>query len=334
MNSHATNTGRVAALDHTKGVLVLCMVLYHALNYSTKYYLGFRYFAFLPPSFIVITGFLLASVYSAKHSLNDWRLHRRLIMRGVKLLLLFTALNVLIQLTVSRSAHGAMPGLNIWRTYWYEIYISGEGRAASFEVLLPIAYLLLIAPLLLLLNGAHRSILPVVTVCVLGLLAWLAEQGGYWFNAQLMSAGLIGLLLGRLSFRTLGLLSRVWFLFLFAYLGYFFLGRTYGQGFLLQLVGGVIGLGLIYSACLRLNFETVFERCLERLGRYSLIAYIGQIGVLQVLVRFTGRPEPFSADFFLVLFGTLLLTVLGVEFVDWARSRSAVVGSAYKAVFA
>jgi len=153
-------------------------------------------------------------------------------------------------------------------------------------------------------------------------------------DAQLMSAGLVGLLLGRLSFGALEKLARVWFLFLLAYAAYFVLGRMYGQGFLVQLVGGVIALGLIYSFCVRISPSTFLGARLERLGRYSLIAYIGQIGILQVLVRFMGRPEPFSPAFFLLLLGTLLLTILGVELVDWARSRSAAVGGVYKAVFA
>lgn len=334
MNGNASSPGRVAALDLTKGVLVLCMVIYHALNYTTEYYLAFRYFAFLPPSFIIITGFLLASVYPARHSLSDWRLHRRLVVRGAKLLLLFTALNVLIQVTLKRNVFGATPGLTIWWTYWFETYISGEGRTASFEVLLPIACLLLLAPLLLLLDRAHRMLLPIFTVFTLGLLAWLAHRGGDWFNAQLMSAGLVGLLLGRISFDTLGRFARVWFLFALAYGVYFVLGRIHGQDYLLQLAGGVIALGLIYSLSARIDLLTFWGQRLERLGRYSLIGYIGQIGILQVLIRLIERPEPFSPEFFLLLLGTLLLTAFGVELVDWARSRSLAVGGVYKAVFA
>ena len=58
-------SGRLAAIDLTKGVLVVCMVIYHSLNYSAHRELAFKYLAFLPPSFILITGFLLSHVYLA-----------------------------------------------------------------------------------------------------------------------------------------------------------------------------------------------------------------------------------------------------------------------------
>ena len=38
---------RIDALDMTKGVLVVAMVIYHSLNYSTDYTLGFKYLPFL-----------------------------------------------------------------------------------------------------------------------------------------------------------------------------------------------------------------------------------------------------------------------------------------------
>ena len=42
--------------------LVVCMVLYHSLDYSTELYLAFKYMSFLPPSFILITGFLMSRI--------------------------------------------------------------------------------------------------------------------------------------------------------------------------------------------------------------------------------------------------------------------------------
>lgn len=325
----------MVAIDYTKGVLVVCMVIYHSLNYSTRYELGFQYLAFLPPSFIVITGFLLSSVYPMKESVRNWRLHRRLVSRGVKLLVLFTALNVLIQLTVaSNVVLGATPGLSVWWSYWFETYVSGEGRTASFEVLLPIAYLLLLAPFLLFLDRCHPLLLPIISVCIVGALAWPAYASDFLFNAQLMSAGLVGMLLGRVPFSTLDRLPRFGIALGFCYGVYFAIGRLNGQSYLVQLAGAVLALALIYSACARLRPESLRGKCLERLGRYSLIAYIGQIGILQLVVRSVGRPAPFSPLFFVILLGTLILTVICVELVDWARRRSITVGGIYKFVFA
>src|SRR5690349_11729639 len=53
--------GRNPALDFTKGVLVLLMVLYHWINYFvTREGDLYRYLRFITPSFIFITGFLIA----------------------------------------------------------------------------------------------------------------------------------------------------------------------------------------------------------------------------------------------------------------------------------
>src|SRR5213596_2263625 len=81
---------RIDALDMTKGVLVVAMVVYHSFNYSTDYTLGFKYLPFLPPSFILITGFLISRLYFEPKPASDPGVHGRLLLRGFRLLLLFT----------------------------------------------------------------------------------------------------------------------------------------------------------------------------------------------------------------------------------------------------
>src|SRR5258708_7126061 len=95
--SQATLQGAMAkgtrndALDITKGILVVIMVLYHWINYFvTLNWDVYRYLRFITPSFILITGFVLSNVYLRKYLATDLRLHRRLLGRGLKLLLLFT----------------------------------------------------------------------------------------------------------------------------------------------------------------------------------------------------------------------------------------------------
>src|SRR5262249_34950960 len=142
---------RIDALDMTKGVLVLAMVVYHSFNYSTDYTLGFKYLPFVPPSFILITGFLISRLYFNPEAARDARVYGRLLFRGFRLLFLFTVLNVLIQLVGRQKAVATPQGLSYLLDYWYQIYVIGGGQFAAFSILLPIAYLLLLAPLLILL---------------------------------------------------------------------------------------------------------------------------------------------------------------------------------------
>src|SRR5215475_945473 len=97
---------RIEALDMTKGVLVVAMLVYHSFNYSTDYTLGFKYLPFLPPSFILITGFLISRLYFNPKAARDASVYRRLLFKGFRLLLVFTILNVLTQLVGRRKAIG------------------------------------------------------------------------------------------------------------------------------------------------------------------------------------------------------------------------------------
>src|ERR1700735_1506044 len=84
---------RISALDFAKGALVLIMVLYHWINYFIGPDWGYyRYLRFLTPSFIFITGFMISNVYLSKYPATDFRLPKRLLTRGLKLLTIFLVL--------------------------------------------------------------------------------------------------------------------------------------------------------------------------------------------------------------------------------------------------
>src|SRR5438094_10319297 len=120
--SRRTPRQRIDALDMTKGVLVVAMVVYHSFNYSTDYTLGFKYLPFLPPSFILITGFLISRLYFTPEAARDSRVYGRLFFRGCRLLVLFTLLNLLTQLVGRHKAVGSPEGLRYLWDYSYEIY--------------------------------------------------------------------------------------------------------------------------------------------------------------------------------------------------------------------
>ena len=69
------------------------------------------------------------------------------------------------------------------------------------------------------------------------------------------------------------------------------------------------------------------------LGNYSLLAYITQIGFLQILVRWTGRFEPNSFAFLAFFLVILALTTLSSEMVHWCRTRSPLANNVYRFVF-
>src|SRR6187399_3095901 len=94
---------RIDALDWVKGALVVFMVVYHAMGYSRFRPLSFEYLGFLPASFIFITGFVVGQIYAARYNLQSWKPYLRLMTRGLKLLVLFTLLNLAWFIAIERS---------------------------------------------------------------------------------------------------------------------------------------------------------------------------------------------------------------------------------------
>ena len=68
------------------------------MNYAGYESLPRDYMGFLPTSFIMITGFLLMQVYAGRTSQRSRPVGRRLAVRGLKLLAIFTVLNLAARL--------------------------------------------------------------------------------------------------------------------------------------------------------------------------------------------------------------------------------------------
>src|SRR5213075_533216 len=143
---------------------------YHAINYSAFRPLAFRWLAFLPPSFILITGFLVAQVYAKNYDVGSSAPYVRLATRGFKLFLLFLVLNLAHLVVSQRSLEGG------WLEFMDRaptILFSGNGRRAIFEVLLPISYFLLMAPLLLWVWSRLGLLIPIGASALFIACTWL-----------------------------------------------------------------------------------------------------------------------------------------------------------------
>jgi peptidoglycan/LPS O-acetylase OafA/YrhL len=337
-NSRATTIRarpeRIQALDMTKGVLVVCMVIYHSFNYSTDYTLGFKLLPFLPPSFILIAGFLVAKKSAQQNNAPDVHSLLRAVLRGLRLLAIFTLLNVATQLVGKSGFNGEPEGIGYFFDHWFEVYIPGEGRFATFSILLPISYLLMLAPALVLLDRWNLFLVPTLTVVLIVISEAWSQSGESPANLILLCAGMLGVILGRIPLDYLFKMARYWFIAAVAYAGDIFLGQLAGQTVPVHLLGACLALALIFSVCVFVGEKGLPQRRLVTLGRYSLLAYILQIAVLQVLARLFGRVEPFTVAFFLQMLGVLLLMIIVAESLGWARRKSTWVDASYRMIFA
>jgi peptidoglycan/LPS O-acetylase OafA/YrhL len=331
----AVRAQRNQALDFTKGVLVLFMVLYHWINYfvSTEGYF-YRYLRFITPSFIFITGFLITQAYLAKYDVGDLRVPKRLLQRGLKLLALFTLLNVGAGLVAGKNHHGPSLGLGSSAGDLFRIYISGGGQGAVFQVLVPISYVLLICGGLLLVRAwFHYSVYAAsaaLFVCI-----FLLDLGGLRSgNLELIGIGLLAVFLGKIRTERIDRLAAGWGLIVLAYLAYLVAVSVWDVVYPLQVVGVCLSLTLIYLAGTKSSGQGPVQTRILLLGRYSLLAYIAQIVLLQLLRRGM-HPADMSAGMLAIsLFLATALTHITVEAVDWGRKKSKALDSIYRAVFA
>jgi hypothetical protein len=333
--SQTVKYGRDQALDFTKGALVVLMVFYHWINYFIRTEgTVYRYIRFITPSFIFITGFLVTHAYLAKYDLRDARLPKRLFERGAKLLALFTALNLAVGLMMPGNRDGSQRGVSAFLQNAAVIYGSGNGGGAVFQVLVPISYVLLLGAVLLLFR--RWLVFPVYAICVglaaVGLFVDLCGLASG--NLELVGIGLLGVYFGSVgTVRLNGWLTRMPWVAL-GYAAYLVAITVWDVLYPLQIVGVCLTLFLIYWLGSKWTGSGVLLTRVLLLGRYTLLAYIGQIIVLQLLVRLLHSVASSEWRLTLSLFGVLLLTQLMVEAVEWSRIRSKTADGLYRAVFA
>jgi peptidoglycan/LPS O-acetylase OafA/YrhL len=328
--------GRISALDFTKGMLVLTMVLYHWLNY----YFGpvgyfYRYLRFLPPSFICITGFLIAYVYISRDRIANSRLPRRLAVRGLKVLAIFIVLNAVIRMALPKpETEGSFFEILSPASLW-SIYISGNmrgGRLVAFYVLVPISYLLILSAFLLIVSRYYKHVFHAATIlALLGVMILdLFHRGSG--HLGLLCVGLLGVSIGYIPMDRINHFLRRPVLLVLAYLLYVAAISVWDVPYPLQVTGVLLSLMLIYLLGKASGEGSQITKALILLGRYSLFAYIAQIAILQLLRRATGRElsEP-GLLFSLVVAASL--TVISVQIVHWARTRVPIVNYVYAAVF-
>jgi peptidoglycan/LPS O-acetylase OafA/YrhL len=332
--STASPTSRLAALDIVKGVLVLLMVLYHWLNYFVgvqgEYY---RYLRFLTPSFIFIAGFLVSHLYLRKYQPGDARMHGRLLLRGVKLLLIFTLLNV-AEPFVARGFSGAsLDAVGEFFASALNAYLLGHGNPAAFSVLVPISYVLIfLSGYLWLTKGGQRVDFALCTI-LFALIYILHRNGQAAGYLELFTFGVIGFLFGYLKPGQLHGLGKRKFELSMIYVSYLILLTEWRETLPMQLIGVVASLALIQSLAANNGGKSWLSRRVIVLGRYSLLAYIVQIAVLVMLVKVLRRFEFGPAVQVISFFAAFLLTSGLVELMDRLRHRSPGVDGIYRLAF-
>lgn len=339
-NAAARKPQRIPALDFTKGALVLVMVLYHWVNYfigpQWEYY---NYLRFLTPSFIFITGFLVSNIYVSKYAVADSRLSKRLFTRGIKLLAIFIALNLARTLIIPILGTGSLVQNSLDPRNIFTVFVSGNlpitgGKLVSFSILVPISYLLMFSGALMPSYRHYKYIFHVVCVLLLLTISMLRLTDAESYNLEFVTIGMLGVVTGFLSIETIDHFVRRPYTLAFAYLCYTFAITLWGVPFPLLVVGVFLSLMLIYLVGDRAGKSRIISNEIILLGKYSLLGYLSQIAILQILAAVFHRLDLGLTGLLISFLAAFALTIAAVEMVDRGRAKRATIDRLYKRVFA
>jgi hypothetical protein len=214
------------------------------------------------------------------------------------------------------------------------VFVSGNGRTATFSILVPISYLLLFAPVLLLPCRWHRYCLAVACALVFLGIYLLGRYGLRSGNLGLFAIGYLGMVLGTIPTQRLNRVASQPGLVLLAYAAYLIAITVWSETYPLQVVGVCLSVLLLYAVGRRLTGQSWVQQRILVLGKSSLLTYIAQIALLlflSALLRVSDLGTftiPISCA---MAFG---MTSAVVEAVGWARTKSCAFDRTYKAVFA
>jgi len=327
MMSTNAKAARNPALDFTKGALVLIMVLYHWLNYFYGPHDN-RYLRFLTPSFIFITGFLISNVYISKYGISAPQLPKRLLERGLKLLGVFAALNLTKNLLTRETSLSPSTSAAWSAKYFIDMYVTGsaavglQAKAVAFYVLVPISYLLILSALLVVLARFYKH--TFYAACLVFLVcAVTLDYFELHIYIELLAVGLLGVLAGYLPIERVNALTRHPYWIMLLYLIYLAAVTVWNVVYPLQIIGVLLSLAVIYLLGYSERPPGKIRGCVLLLGKYSLVGYIAQIAILQIL-HFVLR----DVDSEMLVLGisfilAFALTIAAVTILDAARGRSA-----------
>jgi peptidoglycan/LPS O-acetylase OafA/YrhL len=326
---------RIPALDFTKGVLVLFMVLYHWINYfiggEWPYY---RYLRFVSPAFIFISGFMISKVYLSKYDASDPRLSKRLFTRGLKLIAIFVALNAARDSLLPISSRASLAHLFDAKAL-LAIFITGNftDKVVSFFILVPIAYLLILSAMMMPFVQKFKWTFHCVGILFFLSALGLSFAGEPSMHLEIMSIGIFGVILGFLPRASIDRMVSHPYLLVFAYVLYTAAITVWNVPFLLEWVGVVLTVSAIYLVGTSEGASGRIRGGVMLLGGYSLFAYIWQIVVLQVLAASLKRFNAGLPMLVVTFCAAFAFTYLGVEAVKRARDGSRNFDRVYKMVF-
>ena len=322
---------RVNEIDFIKGLLVILMVIYHSLNYHG--YSPYYYMKFLPPSFIMLTGFIITQILFPRYFVGTTSAKQRLAVRSVKIILIFTFLNIIGRLMWPTLGHGVFYELEAFGGNWTEIYLIGRPNLVAFDILLPISYTIIISLILLTARLTRPLSSILLTVSIISACLFMEYRGAIIYNINMISAGIIGMALGFIPISLIDKYSKSWgsYISLTICLTIVYFA---GHNYFTQMFSTILTLFILYIIGLKVNLSQITNMQIILLGQYSLAGYILQIVFLKFYFSFIPLWKIGKLEIVITVLLITFLTYLSVHILDYARMKSRYIDTLYKTVFA
>jgi hypothetical protein len=325
---------RNIALDIVKGICVVGMVVHHSMDYFLPVAVELKYVRFISGAFLFLAGFVCTHIYFSRYDpgRDSVRIGRRLVTRGLKLLLIVLVLNIAIALLpgFSHKAKSVSLPQRVLLVLW-----SGTYREVSFALLAPIGYVLMAVGFIVLVLRSHaRNLVWIALALFVYCSGWhFSQETGYYL--RYFTIGLLGAACGLIPderldrvCKNLSMISLI-FLALLCAISYL---RT---NFPFYAANVAISLMFLYALSMKTSSQEWVAGKTILTGNHTLVCYLFQILLLQALKPAMRRVTS-SEELRMVLATiiTLIAMLAFCEVLDLLRRKSDRINTLYKALFA
>lgn len=336
---------RNSALDFTKGILLIVMILHHSLS-SFPMDVSFfymhtsfvEYTGFVSGAFIFVAGFLISNMYLKKYNIHEKNIYFRLLSRSIKLILIFTVLNIVVHLLFKQTSDGRELSITLLADNIYFIYIPGMREIVSFDILLPIAYAFLMAGALLLIfkEKFRASVISIfIVLFIYASIKFFYNYGAY--NLRFITIGLCGIALGFSPLDKLNPLLLKHKYVLFSLYGiYLLFAKIVDMYFPVYTVGIILNLLFFYTLGMKFHPHNFIVNKIMLIGKYALISYIIHIAIIEGLHVFIEKSLRIHENITSIIITFVVTAALMFAFVnalDYYKKKISYVDRLYRVIF-
>lgn len=337
------NYSRTYEVDIVKGMLVIIMLVFHCALPENKHFISSFYFiiynkiVFIHYAFIILSGFLIGWHYYPLLEKRNSDVKARLMIRGLKLLLIIIVLNVCLYISgIFKISYFADANKSL-TDFLYNFIFNINGKLIALDQVYPISIILIISSLLI-----SRNCL-IIFIFFTGICLFIGNPE--FSILKLLAYGFEGIILGILICK--GYLLRVWRFLKKGNVVYIFLFCIYLYVTEIPIIKDYI-LNSIFkndkifffyisfdSLCWFIFFIFIIDnikinfiyKIINLLSKYTLLGYISQMMIIRIVKHFIMN------SYILIFLVSLIFLCLFLSLLEVSRNRNNFIDNCYKIIF-